>query len=70
MSTTETPQPSTVDKLLAIIEMILNAGKGLIPGDEYALLLEGLIKKGVQSYESHTGQPIDPTLLKPIDPIS
>lgn len=73
MSTTPVPvnadAPSLVDKILSFIDTILSMGQGLIPFDAYALLLERLIQKGVAAYEAHTGQPIDPTLIKPIDPV-
>lgn len=58
-----------IDKLLGIVDTILEAGKGLIPGDEYALMVLGIVQKGVAAYEAQTGKPIDPTLLRPIDPI-
>jgi hypothetical protein len=58
-----------IDKILAGIFAFLEAGKGLIPFDDYALLLVKLIQTGVKSYEDHTGQPIDPSLIKPIEPI-
>jgi hypothetical protein len=59
-----------IDKILAIIEAILEAGKGLIPADEYLLLLEQLIQKSVANYEAQAGKPIDPSLVKGIDPVT
>lgn len=34
---------------------------------EQALL--SMVQKSVQAYEAQTGKPIDPTLLKPIEPV-
>jgi len=59
-----------IDKILGFIDVVLEAGKDLIPGDAYAQLAVKLIQKGVAAYESHTGQPIDPSLIRPIDPIA
>ena len=42
-----------------------NAAKGLNIGD--ALL--SIVQKAVAAHEAHTGQPLDPTLIKAIDPI-
>ena len=58
-----------VDSILAMLDTVLEAGKGLIPFDAYAQLLLRLVQKGVASYEAHVGQPIDPALIKPIDPV-
>ena len=68
MSTTPVP-PSTslVDNILATLDALLNAAGSLIPGAQLADLLLKIVQKGVAAYEAHTGAPIDPTLLKPID---
>jgi len=58
-----------IDKLLNIVDTILEAGQGLIPGDAYLLMVEKLIQKGVAAYESQSGKPIDVSLLHKIDPI-
>ncbi len=77
MSTTPTPTPpnppvpppSAADTILQFIDSILGIAGTLIPGGQLADLLVKIIQKGVSAYEAHTGQPIDPTLLKPIDEV-
>lgn len=70
MSTTPTPSSnSVVDTVLSLLDAILSAAGTLIPGGQLADLLLKIIQRGVTAYESQTGKPIDPTLLKPIDPI-
>lgn len=58
-----------MNQILAGIVAILEAAKGLLPGAAFAELLVKLIQTGIKAFEDHTGQPIDPALLKPIDPI-
>jgi hypothetical protein len=73
MSTTPTPPSppsgSLADAILFTLDALLTATGTLIPFGQYADLLVKIAQKGVLSYEAHTGKPIDPTLLKPIDPI-
>lgn len=72
MSTAPIPQipgTSLADRILAMLDTVLQAGQGLIPFDAYAELLLKLVQRGVAAYEAHVGQPIDPTLIKPIDPV-
>ncbi len=75
MSSTPTPpnpplvQSSVADNILATLDAFLQAAGTLIPGGQFADLLLKIVQKGVSAYESHTGQPIDPTLLKPIDEV-
>jgi hypothetical protein len=70
MSTTPTPKSnSVVDTVLALLDSILAAAGSLIPGGQLADLLVKIIQRGVTAYEDHTGKPIDPSLLKPINPI-
>jgi hypothetical protein len=68
MSSPAQPQ-SAIDKILAIIDAVLEATGTLIPGYQLADALLQIVQKGVSAYEAHTGQPIDPILIKPIDPI-
>ena len=74
MSTTPTPPPnppsgSLADTILSVLDALLTSAGTIIPFGQYADLLVKIAQKGVLSYEAHTGKPIDPTLLKPIDPI-
>jgi len=66
------PQPSssTADKVLAAIDAILAIAGSVIPGGQLADALVKIIQKGVSAYEAHTGQPIDSSLIKPIEPIT
>lgn len=75
MSTTPTPpnpplvQSSVADNILATLDALLTAAGTLVPGAQFADLLLKIVQKGVSAYEAHTGQPIDPSLLKPIDEV-
>lgn len=72
MSTVPVPTPpeqSLFDKILAMLDGILEAAGGLLPGAAFADLLLKIVQKGAAAYEAHTGQPIDPSLIKPIEPI-
>ncbi len=68
-STPPAPSGSLADTILSTLDALLSAAGTLIPFGQYADLLVKIAQKGVLSYEAHTGKPIDPTLLKPIDPI-
>lgn len=59
-----------VDKILAAVDAVLNIAGTAIPGAQLADALVKIIQKGVSAYEAHTGQPIDPSLIKPMDPLS
>jgi hypothetical protein len=76
MSTTPTPPSvpaapagSLADTILSALDALLTAAGGILPFAGYADLLVKIAQKGVLSYEAHTGKPIDPTLLKPIDKV-
>ena len=74
MSTPMPPNPtapsgSLPDTILTVLDALLTAAGPLVPFGQYADLLVKIAQKGVLSYEAHTGQPIDPTLLKPIDKV-
>ncbi len=60
-------EPSLLDKILAMLDGILTAASGVLPAAVYAELLLKIIQKGVGNYEAHTGEPIDSTLIRPID---
>lgn len=72
MSTTPTPPipgapaPSVPDTILTLVDSLLQAAGPLVPYEQLADMLLRIVQKGVAAYESHTGQPIDPTLIKPI----
>ena len=63
-------KPSTVDSILAAIDAILGIAGNVIPGGQLADVIVKIIQKGVKSYEVQVGAPIDPSLIKPEDPIS
>ena len=67
--TTVTPEPSLLDKILAMLDGILTAASGVLPAAAYAELLLKIVQKGVGNYEAHTGEPIDPAQIKPIAPL-
>ena len=70
MSTTPTPpNTSTADVILNLFDNLLMSAGILVPFGQLADLLLEIIQKGVSAYESHTGQAIDVTLLKPIDKV-
>ena len=60
---------SITDTILAALDALLTSAGALIPFGNFADLLVKIIQKGVSAYEAHTGAPIDPSLLKPIDPL-
>jgi len=70
-STPQSPQPAqtTVDNVLTMLDAILLALSGFLPGANIADLLVKIAQRASAAYEAQTGSPIDPTLLKPIDPI-
>jgi len=63
------PSTSLADNILTLLDAVLNAAGTLIPGGQLADLLVKIIQKGVSAYESNTGKPIDPSLIKPIAPL-
>ena len=67
MSTT--PTPSTADTILALLDGILASAGSLIPYGQLADFLIKVIQKGVSAYENQTGNPIDPSLIKPEAPL-
>ena len=69
MSSPATPSPSLADTILALLDSVLAAAGTLIPYGQLVDLLLKIVQKGVAAYEDHTGQPIDPELIHPIDPI-
>ena len=70
-NTPATPQPhqTTVDNVLTMLDAILQALAGFLPGASLADLLVKIAQRANAAYEAQTGAAIDPTLLKPIDPI-
>lgn len=71
MSTPTPPIPSTslADRILNTIDALLQAAGPLLPGEQLIDLFVKVAQRGVAAYENQAGQPIDPTLLKPIDPV-
>ena len=66
---------STLQYVLSILQIALNAAQGLTTGNVKGALataqaLEQIIQSAVSAYQQHTGQPIDPSLLQGISPIS
>jgi hypothetical protein len=55
--------------ILQLIEVaIALAQSQLAPGDA-ANTLAGIVQRAVSAYESQTGQPLDPSLIKPEAPV-
>jgi len=66
---------TTLQYILSILQIALNAAQGLTTGSVKGALttvqaLEQIIQAALAAYQQHTGQPIDPSLLQPIDPIA
>ena len=61
----------TIDLLLEILQIAIQAASGLIKGNptgiEQAIL--DIVSKGYAAYEAQTGKPLDPDLIKPIPPL-
>ena len=56
--------------VLALVEIAIslaqNLGKGSVQGGATtAKMLLDIINKGVQAYQEHTGEPLDPNLIRP-----
>ena len=50
-----------------ILELALSLLKS--PGANSAATLVRIVGKAVQAYQDHTGQPLDPSLIKAEDPV-
>ena len=56
--------------VIALVEIAIllaqSLGKGSVQSDATtAKTLLGIINKGVQAYQQHTGEPLDPNLIRP-----
>ena len=65
---------TTLQYILSILQIALNAAQGLTSGNVKGALataqaLEQIIQAALTAYQQHTGQPIDPSLLQPIQPV-
>lgn len=58
----------TTDIAIQIIELALSLVKGSNDAAIAAALAQ-IVAKAWQAYETHTGQPLDPSVVKPEDPI-
>ncbi len=65
----------TVTLLLEIITTAASVVAGFLKGDPQAIAnavasITEIIQKGISAVEAQTGQPIDPALIKPFQPIA
>ncbi len=69
---------TTLQYILSILGIALGAAQGLAGGPggnvqnalSVAQALEKIIQSALTAYQQHTGQPIDPELLKPMQGIA
>lgn len=75
---TTTPQPgkgtSVLLEILGILGIAANSASAVLTGpaaaaDQLAVSLITIAQKAILAHELQTGQPIDPTLLKPWEPL-
>ena len=61
----------TLAVIMELVQLAIDAANALIKGNptdlEQSLL--NLVMKGNAAYEAQVGRPIDPSLIRPIDPI-
>ena len=55
--------------IFQLVEAAISLAQSQLDGPSAANALLGIIRKGVQAYEDHTGQPLDPALIKAEDPV-
>ena len=65
---------NTLSLILEILQLAAAAASAYVTGDaakgtQIAQSLISIIQKGMLAYQAQTGQPIDPALLKPWEPI-
>ena len=59
-----------MNKLITqLVQMAIYIAKTQLQGGEVKDALLDIIQTGVEAYEEHTGQPLDPALIKVEDPI-
>ena len=66
---------STLQNILAILQIALTTATRLTSGSvqsdlAIAQALQQIIQAALSAYQQHTGQPIDASLLMPIDAVS
>ena len=55
--------------ILQLIEVLIALAQSqLSPGDAAATLV-GVVQRGLSAYQTHTGQPMDPSLIKAEAPL-
>lgn len=62
---------SILDKLLQLAGLVIAAIGATVKGNptEIEAAILQVVQAGASAYEAQKGQPIDPSLLKPIDPV-
>lgn len=48
-----------------LVQIAIALAKTQLDGGSAAAVLLDIIRAGVQAYEDHTGQPLDPQIIKP-----
>lgn len=59
----------TIELILELIGLGVSAAGQFVKGNPTQLeqSLLAIVQKGVSAYEQHTGKPIDPSLIRPIE---
>lgn len=58
-----------IDSVLLLVDSLLSALGEFVPQAQLADALVKIAQKATAAYEQQIGQPMDPGLLRPIDPI-
>jgi hypothetical protein len=61
-----------IDLILEILALGIQAAGALFKGNPTAVeqAILGIVQKGYAAYEAQTGKPLDPSLIKPIPPLT
>ena len=55
--------------ILQLVQIAISLAQSQLDSKDATSILVGIVQKGVQAYETHTGQPLDKDLIKAEDPV-
>jgi hypothetical protein len=55
--------------IFQLVEVAISLAQTQLDGDQAAKTLLAIVQKGVQAFEQHTGERLDPALIKAEEPI-
>jgi hypothetical protein len=59
----------TKNLILQLIEVAIALARSQLQPGDAANTLAGIVQRGLSAYEAHTGQPLDPLLIKVEQPL-